>query len=247
MPFTGSHPAAVLPLLRTGLPASALVAGSLAPDVPLFLPGGPGWPTHDPLAVLTLDVVLGGVLWALWHGLLAAPALAAAPDGLRRRVTVPVGLRPRLVPVRAVAAVPVALALGAATHVGWDQFTHGWGWGTRHLPVLRAPVGRLGGVDWYGHDVAQHASTLLGAAVVAAWLVRWWRRTPAAPGDLRGGARPVWAALLGLGALTGGAAAVRAPDVLQAGVAGATAGGAVTALAAGLAAAGWHVRRRRRA
>ena len=34
MPFTGSHPAAVLPLLRTSLPASALVAGSLAPDVP---------------------------------------------------------------------------------------------------------------------------------------------------------------------------------------------------------------------
>ncbi|WP_205730092.1 DUF4184 family protein [Blastococcus sp. TF02-8] len=32
MPFTGSHPAAVLPFLRTPLPASGLVAGSLAPD-----------------------------------------------------------------------------------------------------------------------------------------------------------------------------------------------------------------------
>ena len=37
MPFTGSHPAAVLPLLRTSLPGSALVAGSLAPDVPFYL------------------------------------------------------------------------------------------------------------------------------------------------------------------------------------------------------------------
>ena len=39
MPFTGSHPAAVLPLLRTPLPASALVAGSVAPDIPFYLPG----------------------------------------------------------------------------------------------------------------------------------------------------------------------------------------------------------------
>jgi hypothetical protein len=37
VPVTGGHPAAVLPLLRTPLPASALVAGSLAPDVPSYL------------------------------------------------------------------------------------------------------------------------------------------------------------------------------------------------------------------
>ncbi|SFP00961.1 protein of unknown function [Geodermatophilus dictyosporus] len=246
MPFTGSHPAAVLPFLRTGLPASALVAGSLAPDLPLYLPGMPEWPTHGALAVVTLDVVLGGVLWALWHGLLAAPALAAAPAGLRRRVTARVGLRPRLGSVRAVAALVAALALGAATHVGWDQFTHWWGWGTRRLPLLRAPVGHLAGEDWYGYDIAQHASTVLGAVVVAGWLAVWWRRTPAGPGDLRDTAWPVWAGLLGLGALAGGAAAVRAPDVLRAGVAGATTGGAVMALAAGLAAATWHVRNRLR-
>ena len=38
MPFTGSHPAVVLPLLRIGMPASALVIGSLTPDLPYYLP-----------------------------------------------------------------------------------------------------------------------------------------------------------------------------------------------------------------
>jgi len=36
VPFTGSHPAAVLPLLRTPLPSAALVIGSLVPDLPYY-------------------------------------------------------------------------------------------------------------------------------------------------------------------------------------------------------------------
>jgi hypothetical protein len=245
VPFTGSHPAAVLPLLRTGLPASALVAGSLAPDLPFYLPGRPDLPTHTALAVVTLDVALGAGLWLLWHGLLAAPALAAAPAGLRRRVSRPPGLRARLGSPRAVALVLAALAVGAATHVGWDQFTHWWGWGTRHVPALTAPVGSALGEDWFGYDVAQHASTLGGAAALAGWLVWWWRRTPSRPGDLRDTAWAVWAGLLALGAVVGVGAAVRAPDVLRAGFAGATAGGAAMAVAAALGAAAWHAARGR--
>ena len=38
MPFTGSHAAAVLPFARSRLPASALVIGSVAPDLPYYLP-----------------------------------------------------------------------------------------------------------------------------------------------------------------------------------------------------------------
>ncbi len=246
MPFTGSHPAAVLPFLRTGLPASALVAGSLAPDLPLYLPGGPDWPTHGLLAVFTLDVVLGAALWTVWHGLLARPALAAAPAGLRRRVSAPPGLRGRLRSPRAAGSVLAGLAVGAATHVGWDQFTHWWGWGTRHVPALSAPVGSALGEDWYGYDVAQHASTVLGAAVLAGWLVAWWRRTPSRPGDLRDTAWAVWAGLLALGAVAGVTAATGAPDLLQAGFLGATAGGAAMAVAAGLGAVAWHAARHRR-
>ncbi|MEI5672079.1 MULTISPECIES: DUF4184 family protein [unclassified Nocardioides] len=37
MPFTLVHPAAVLPLVRTPLVPSALVLGSVAPDLPYFV------------------------------------------------------------------------------------------------------------------------------------------------------------------------------------------------------------------
>src|SRR4051794_39834444 len=86
VPFTGSHPAAVLPFLGSPLPASALVIGSLAPDVPYYLPWWPGPPTHTAVGVVTVDLALGAAGWALWHGVLSAPALATAPAGVRRRL-----------------------------------------------------------------------------------------------------------------------------------------------------------------
>ena len=37
MPITFAHPAAVLPLARTGLPLTALAIGSMVPDLPMFV------------------------------------------------------------------------------------------------------------------------------------------------------------------------------------------------------------------
>jgi hypothetical protein len=67
MPFTGSHPAAVLPFARTAMPASALVAGSVAPDLPLYLPTPYSAElSHQIVGVLTVDVLAGFLLFALW-------------------------------------------------------------------------------------------------------------------------------------------------------------------------------------
>ncbi|NUP44592.1 MAG: DUF4184 family protein, partial [Streptomyces sp.] len=90
MPFTFSHPAAVLPLLPGGRPrgplvASALVAGSLAPDVPYFtesLVHGTfryGEFTHSLLGVPTADVAIAALLAAGWHWLLREPLVALLP------------------------------------------------------------------------------------------------------------------------------------------------------------------------
>jgi hypothetical protein len=87
VPFTASHPAAVLPLVRLGLVPSALVIGSMVPDVPYFVPSPVGaGTTHSAIGVVTVDVVLGLVLYAVWHGLLAPGAVALAPAALRRRL-----------------------------------------------------------------------------------------------------------------------------------------------------------------
>src|SRR4051812_36182451 len=96
----------------------------MAPDFPYYLPVAFPWRTHTALAVLTTDLVLGIFAWALWHAVLAEPALRASPSALRARLTrVPLGLRSRL-GGSGLALTVAAVVLGAATHVVWDEFTH---------------------------------------------------------------------------------------------------------------------------
>ncbi len=187
MPFTASHPALIVPLLRTGLPPSALVVGSMVPDLPLYLPFGPvdlpgglaiGMAsTHTPAALPSTDLAMGLVLWAAWHGLLAPAALAGAPAAVRSRIapSATTGLAARLRP-RELVGVTAALLAGSASHLIWDAFTHPDGWGARHLPVLREPWHGMAGYLW-----AQYASDVTGALVLATWVALWWRRTPPAP------------------------------------------------------------------
>ena len=241
MPFTGSHPAAVLPFLPLPLPASALVMGSLAPDLPFYVPGVRPLPTHTAVGTVTVDVLIGGACWAVWHGLLARPALAVAPAGVRGRLagTVEPGLRRRLASPGDAARVLAALAVGSATHVLWDEFTHAERWGAEHIAVLTGSWRGRPVVDW-----AQDASGVVGAWLIARWGAGWWRRTSARPATPVPATRWVWPALAGAGALAGGVAARRAPDVRSAAIAGAFRGGGATGLTGVLLALGWHARRR---
>jgi hypothetical protein len=210
VPFTGSHAAAVLPLLRAPLPTSALVIGSMAPDFLYYLPGAPRWPTHTALGVVTVDVALGAAGWAVWHGVLAGPALEAAPRGVRARLAGrvhPPGVRHRLRDGRSVGRVLGGLALGAATHVLWDEFTHADRWGTRHLAAIS---GR-----WRGrpaHLWAQDASGVVGGGLLLAAVARWWRRTPDDHRVQGAGSPAAWAGIAATGLVAGVAAALPEPD-----------------------------------
>ena len=145
MPFTGSHPAAVLPLIRWGLPASALVIGSMTPDLPYYLPMPVSAEvTHSWVGVIGVDVLLGAVAFIVWQALVGPAVVAFSPDGLRRRLVVPVpsGLGYHVGQPRRVALAAVALILGAATHVAWDSFTHRQMWGAEHVAWLAESHGR---------------------------------------------------------------------------------------------------------
>lgn len=235
MPFTLSHPAAVLPFLRSGLPASALVAGSVVPDLPYYLPVDLGIRTHTALAVVTVDLVGGLLLWALWHGFLAAPAVASAPGPLRARLPVPG--RPRVDGVRGLLLVGAAVVLGAATHVLWDEFTHPGRWGPENIPALRAQVG---GEPLYGW--LQDGSGLVGALAIAVWVLLWWRRTP--PRPVPGGVPWAWLAIAAVALVAGMVGGAGQDDVRSVAVLAAFAGGTAALVAVLLLAAAWHLRAR---
>ncbi|MEV7603749.1 DUF4184 family protein [Kitasatospora sp. NPDC089797] len=232
MPFTLSHPAAVLPLLRAAgergpLVASALVAGSMAPDVPFFaeslLPGvyRHGGLTHAWWAVPTLDVAIAGALVAGWHGLLRAPVVGLLPErwaGGAEALTV---RRRPVVGGAALGPVPgggagaetgagggglrradvlwflASAAVGALTHVGWDAFTHGGRLGVRLLPVLDRPVA---GVP--GYELLQYGSSALALAALGGWAARAVRAVEPVRPAVRLAPRTRRAAVVALGAAT---------------------------------------------
>ena len=86
VPFTAAHPAAILPLLRRGRWVSAgLVTGSIAPDLPTYLPLGL---THEQTHPLTAILWPDGLL-AIGSGgnfaLAAARALVRHSPGMTAR------------------------------------------------------------------------------------------------------------------------------------------------------------------
>lgn len=133
MPFTLAHPAAVIPLApRVGF-VSALVIGSITPDLPYFFPlGAWGAASHTALGLLLFDVPAGFISFLLFCFVLRQPLLDLLPKPAQARIRP----APKFVPL----AVALALAAGAATHLVWDAFTHGSGWIVRNVPALRAAV-----------------------------------------------------------------------------------------------------------
>jgi hypothetical protein len=135
----------------------------MAPDVPFFaeslLPGvyGQGALTHRWWAVPTVDVLVAGAMAAAWHGPLRGPLTALLPE-------------PGPVPSDAGGGPGMfwaAAALGAATHVAWDSFTHPGRAGVRAVPVLARPVA---GVPLC--TVLQYGTSVLGLAVLAGRVCR---------------------------------------------------------------------------
>ncbi|MFE6039120.1 DUF4184 family protein [Streptomyces sp. NPDC056452] len=182
MPFTLSHAAAVLPGIRRSgagrgpLVASALVAGSFAPDMTYFadtaVPGAMefGEVTHAVWGVFTVDVAIASSLVALWL-LLREPLVALLPTAWQGRVHTFVRGRRRKPGTPP--TVPEALwfvlsaVIGAGTHVVWDAFTHHDRWGTELVPVLNRTVG--------GFPVFQFVQ--YGSSAVALTVLAWFTYT----------------------------------------------------------------------
>lgn len=173
MPFTASHVTAVLPFSRTFLPPAALAIGSMAPDLPYFLPLDIDRDfTHSPLGMVTIDLLVALVALAAWLFVLRAPVLDFSPRWVRERVASRARWRVRG-PIVTGLATLLALELGTATHLVLDEFTHEGG--------LLDSVAPWSGIELGTFAVANliHAVVSIALTVVLVfWVRRWVARTP---------------------------------------------------------------------
>jgi hypothetical protein len=123
------------------------------------------------LGVLTVDVVLGMFGVPVWFGLVRDALVDVAPALVRERLPATARYsRGQWV------LVPVAVALGALSHVAWDAFTDQNRWGVEHVWWLRTMHAGLMGSAW-----AQYVSGALGVVFVVAWVVDFLRKTSRRP------------------------------------------------------------------
>jgi hypothetical protein len=184
MPLTLSHPAAVLPLgqqrfIRRFLPFSALVIGSVVPDLPYFLPRLP-WSTHSHtlLGLFFFCLPAGLILLGIFHTWLKIPLLALLPESHQRRLT-PLAKPFFFMPAQRSLGIILAVLAGALTHLLWDSFTHANGWAVIHLPILDRVVVTIGWHPIHLYSLLQHGSSLLGGLVLIYAYRNWYRSAPA--------------------------------------------------------------------
>ncbi|MGX1883942.1 DUF4184 family protein [Streptomyces sp. NPDC055287] len=189
MPFTLSHAAAVLPGIRRDgtargpLLASALVAGSFAPDMTYFAATAApaamsfGDVTHSLPGLVTVDVLITAALVGLWL-LMREPLLALVPRRRQARFHGFVrGQHWNGIQLPSLAwRFSLSAAIGSCTHVIWDSFTHLDRWGMRVLPVLGEIVA---GFPMYLY--AQYGGSAVALAVIVWFTVSALRRRPDGP------------------------------------------------------------------
>jgi hypothetical protein len=170
MPFTPAHASIVLPFLKSDhryISATGLVIGSIAPDFEYFLRmSARGNAGHTFWGLFYFDVPIAFVLALLFHLLVKRNFLNNLPRFLQTRFQ-------WLLPFDFIAHLrkyPVAFItsawLGAASHIFWDNFTHGDGFFVREVPLLKGLYLYVFGVKYPVWFVLQHVSTLVGLVIL---------------------------------------------------------------------------------
>ncbi len=178
MPFTFAHPAAVLPLRRFKfLNTVPLIIGSVAPDLPYYIPARYNrlmLDSHTVLGTLWVDVPIG--LAVLLIGFLLRTPLTALMTPRARALCLQAMERFKSEPLHWVLAL-FAIYVGTWTHLVWDSFTHENGWIVRRVAALSAPI-TIGDYTGTMCHVLQYVSSAAGLLILAIWYFRL--PTPAA-------------------------------------------------------------------
>jgi hypothetical protein len=175
MPFTFAHPAAILPLRGLKpLKTVPLIVGSIAPDLPYFVPGRISrtvmLDTHTAWGALWLDVPIGFLV--LLCGFLLRRPLTALMTGRARSLCLQSMEHFKDQPRHWLLA-PLALFIGTWTHLLWDSFTHDNGWVVKRVDALSAPI-TIGNYTGSMCHVLQYVCSVAGLLILAIW----YRRLP---------------------------------------------------------------------
>jgi hypothetical protein len=174
MPFTFSHPAIVLPLLKLCPKyacASALIIGSMSPDFEFFIrmrlikEHG-----HSIAGAFYFDLPVTLLSLFLFHLLVRDSLIRALPEYLRLKYSVYLGLDWISYARKNWLIVVVSALVGIFSHIFWDAFTHAPGYFVRYIPYLQQTI-LVFNVPIPSYDLLQLLSSFIGGVLILAYLL----------------------------------------------------------------------------
>lgn len=174
MPFTFSHPAAILPFAnsRHRLSQTALIIGSIVPDLEFYfklkLSENIG---HKALGILIFDLPLAIIVSLIFHQLIKAPLFKVSPKWIQSRthqylsfdwISALKGNR---------AWILLSFLIGIATHLLLDGMTHYDGWVVELIPAMSNKVSILSKVIPF-YDLLQLGFSLIGLVWLGSYLFK---------------------------------------------------------------------------
>ena len=205
----------MLPLVSTFArrrAASALIIGSMIPDLAYFMPWfRAGHSSHSMAGLLTYCLPLGMAAVMLFEWVLREPLAFLLPAAMRSRLAPPAAVTVRTLPVTMV-AMACAVIIGSFLHVQWDALANRRGIVLNGVSWARTELARIGGYRITASRLIDHAGTLAGGAAITWTVARWMRSRPRRRVDetarderFRRMSRMALVAIVAAGAVYGGA------------------------------------------
>lgn len=177
MPFTGAHPAAIIPLAKHRFILSALIIGSIAPDLGYYVGfATPNRISHSILGIFLFSLPSGFLFFLIFHYILKRPLLELFPDSLRSRLF-KYTKKSGYLSFKQLKLVILSIIIGAFTHIAWDTLTHEHEWKQHGMNFVEYRVLRTSKGSIALHHIFQHGSTVAGLTIIAIWFTGWYRKT----------------------------------------------------------------------
>ena len=175
MPFTLSHPLAVVPLRRFCpriLNFAALMIGSTTPDIGYYIRQMQlAHFAHTITGTFMICLPVGIVeLWLFYY--IRRPICFLLPQPHRSLLSPLASPSPGM-SIRLFAVATISVLIGAWTHTIWDSFTHDGGWAVQRLSILRLQAIHIGSNGFPVYYLLQQGSTFGAAAVLVFLYFRW--------------------------------------------------------------------------
>jgi hypothetical protein len=167
MPFTFSHPAVVIPLIKAKirLSSTALIIGSIIPDFEYFIRmKDESYYSHTILGLFWFDIPLAVFVCFIYHLVVRNSLFDNLPHFLKERFLVYKKFDWISYFKRNWMIVLFSIIIGAATHILWDGVTHESMFYVEQADLTK--MFRIGRINLAGYKFLQSASTIAGALVV---------------------------------------------------------------------------------